>query len=185
MGKYAIVSYDIIKNLERFAILPAVGFAQIIVFLVSNRLGAHDPEGAKSNIKKVMILTSAMIATTLFIVCYKARYFVSFFDPKHKYTDFAAPVLILVSMLVVFDFVQLILAGALRGAGDVKTVMWARFICFAFFFTPAAYIFSKLPIQNEIYKFALVYGTFYFTTGIIGIIFLIRIKTPKWQKKEF
>ena len=185
MGKYAIVSYDIIKNLERFAILPAVGFAQIIIFLVSNRLGAQDPEGAKSNIKKVMLLTSVMIAITLFLICYNATYFISFFDPKNKYTNFASPVLVLISMLVVFDFIQLILAGALRGAGDVKTVMYARLFCFLFFFTPAAYIFSKLPIENEVLKFALIYGTFYFTTGIIGFIFLLRIKTPKWQKKDF
>ncbi|MFC1894538.1 MATE family efflux transporter [Candidatus Dependentiae bacterium] len=184
MGKYVIASYDIIKNLERFAILPAVGFAQIIVFLVSNRLGAKDPLGAKANIKKNMILASVMITTTISILCLNAPYLISLFDPKNKFTNFAAPALILVSLLVVFDFVQLILAGALRGAGDVKTVMWARFLCFAFFFTPVAWLFSKLHIANPIHKFALIYGSFYFTTGLLGIIFLLRIKTNKWQKKD-
>lgn len=184
MGACAITSYDVIKNLERFAIIPAAAFASVITFLVSNRIGAKDPEGAKSNIKKVMIMTSIMVVTSILILCIFSRFFVSHFDPKHQITDFAAPALVLVSVLVVFDFVQLILAGALRGAGDVKTVMWARFLCCLLFFVPVSTLFSWLPIENQILKFALIYGTFYFNTGIMGIIFLLRIKTPKWQNKE-
>ena len=34
MGKYAIVTFDVVKNLERFAFLPAVAGAQIITFLL-------------------------------------------------------------------------------------------------------------------------------------------------------
>ncbi|MFA5074762.1 MAG: MATE family efflux transporter [Candidatus Babeliales bacterium] len=183
LGKYAISSFDIIKNLERFAFLPAVAFAQIIVFLVSNRLGAKDPVGAKANIKKVMLMTSVFVSMSLIFLCYNSKFFIRLFDPKHKFTDFASPVLIIISLLVVFDFIQLILAGALRGAGDVRTVMWVRFFCCLLFFGPLSYIFSNLNIQNPVYKFALVYGSFYLNTGIIGLIYLLRIKTPKWQNK--
>ncbi len=184
MGKYAIASFDIIKNLERFAFLPAVGFAQIIIFLVSNQLGAKNPEGAKNNIKKAMILTATMLAVSLTILCVKAEFFVSLFDPKGKISGIAAPALVFISFLVVFDFVQLILAGALRGAGDVKTVMMARFFCFFGFFTPVAWFISNLNITNQVVKFTLLYGTFYVTTGLVGLIFLWRIKTPKWHQKK-
>jgi multidrug resistance protein, MATE family len=184
MGKYAIASFGMIKDLERFAILPAVGFSQIIIFLVSNKLGAQDPEGAKGNIKKVLILTSIMLCITLGILCINARYFISFFDPKNKVSDFAVPALVGISLLVVFDFVQLVLAGALRGAGDVKTVMWARILCFGGFFLPLGYFLTRLPIQNQVLKFTMIYGSFYVTTGLVGIIFLLRIKTNKWQKKQ-
>jgi multidrug resistance protein, MATE family len=184
MGKYAIASYDVIKNLERFAILPAVGFAQIIVFLVSNRLGAKDPDGAKSNIKKVMGLTIIMLIFTLGILCIKSEFLVSIFDPKNKFTFLAAPALIFISLLVIFDFVQLILAGALRGAGDVRTVMKIRFFSCALFFMPMVYLFGHLPIENQVLKFVLIYGSFYFNTGLMGIFFLKRIKTPKWQNKD-
>ncbi len=184
MGKYAIASFDIIKNLERFALLPAVAFAQIIVFLVSNRIGAKDPVGAKSDIKKTMLLTSVLVVSSLLFLCYNSHYFIGLFDPKNKFTNFASPVFIIISVLVVFDFIQIILAGALRGAGDVRTVMWTRFFCCLLFFAPVAYLFSHMNIQNPIYKFALVYGSFYFTTGIIGLIYLLRIKTPNWQNKK-
>jgi len=182
MGAFAITSFDVIKNLERFALLPAVAFAQIITFLVSNRLGAEDPDGAKSNIKKVLIVSSIATGSFLLFFCIKAKYLISFFDPNNQFTHIAAPAFVLVSTLVVFDFIQLILAGALRGAGDVKTVMYTRFFCCVFFFTPLAYFIAKLPIESVSLKFALIYGTFYINTGLIGFFFMRRIMGSAWQR---
>lgn len=181
MGKYIISSYDVIVKLERFAFLPAIAFAQIITFLVSNKLGADDPEGAKANIRKVMILTAVMVSVSLIVLCTNATWFISWLDPKQRFTAFTAQVLPIVSLMVVFDFVQLILAGSLRGAGDVKTVMWTRFMCCFLFFFPLAYIFSNvLPIQDEMVKFTLIYSSFYLNTALMGLIFLFRIKSKKW-----
>jgi putative MATE family efflux protein len=182
LGTFAITSFDAIKNLERFALLPAIAFAQVITFLVSNRLGAKDPDGALSNIKKVLLVSSVLTGISLATLCLKARYFISFFDPDGKFTHIAAPALVLVSTLVIFDFIQLILAGSLRGAGDVKTVMMTRFVLCVFFFAPLAYVFSKLPIENLSLKFALIYSSFYINTALIGLVFMRRIISKKWQQ---
>ncbi|MCB9493429.1 MAG: MATE family efflux transporter [Epsilonproteobacteria bacterium] len=204
MGKYAITSYDVVKNLERFAILPVAAAAQVVTFLVSNRLGAGDPEGAVANIKKMFMLSFATVIPSLFILSINAPYFVSFFDKKNKFGNFAASVLPIITFLVIFDFTQLVLAGALRGAGDVRTVMWGRLFSCACFFIPVSYVISQLPqagaghgfstqttgmlsayfmvlppISNEL-KFILIYGSFYVTTGLMGIIFVRRIKSRKW-----
>jgi len=182
MGKYAIVTFSVVKDLERFAILPAVAGAQIITFLVSNRLGAKDADGATANIKKILIFTGLLELVALAVLSFNAGFFVSIFDPKNKFTDMAAAILPLISMLVIFDFIQLILAGALRGAGDVKAVMWGRFISCAFFFVPISAFFSWLPIKSQVIKFTLVYGSFYFNTAVMGLIFLYRVKSRKWEK---
>ncbi len=183
MGKYAIATCDIVNKLERFAILPAVGFAQVITFLVSNRLGASDPEGAKANIKKVMLLTAVIVSLALITLSLNAGFFVKLFDQKQKYLLFASKSLMIISTLVIFDFVQLILAGALRGAGDVKAVMKIRFFVSFLFFVPFSFLMQKLPIQNEVIKFVCIYGSFYLSTGIMGIFFLKRIRGPKWKKE--
>ncbi|MBU1008121.1 MATE family efflux transporter [Candidatus Dependentiae bacterium] len=184
MGPAAIASFDAIKNLERFALLPAIAFAQVITFLVSNRLGAGDPEGAKSNIKKVLFMTFVATSICLLGLCLKASFFIGLFDKDvtNSFGHIAAPALVLVSALVVFDFIQLILAGALRGAGDVRTVMIVRFFSCLLFFTPIAYIISKLPITNLAVRFGLIYGTFYLNTAVIGFFFMRRIVSGKWQK---
>ena len=184
MGTAVIATYDVVKNLERFAFLPAIAFAQIIVFLVSNRLGTKDYDGAISNVKKVLILTSIITSIALLFLCMNASFFISCFDPKNKFTDFASFVLQIISVLVVFDFIQLVLAGALRGAGDVRSVMWGRFFSCFFIFIPVSYAISKLPIQQQSVKFLLIYGTFYLTTAVMGIIFLMRIRSHKWEKTD-
>lgn len=182
MGKYAIVTFDVVKNLERFAFLPAVAGAQVITFLVSNRLGAKDTDGATANIKKILIFTGLLELVALAILSLNSGFFVSFFDPKNKFTAMAAAILPLINVLVIFDFIQLILAGALRGAGDVKAVMWGRFISCAFFFVPISTFFSWCTVNNQVIKFTLIYGSFYLNSAVMGLIFLYRIKSHKWEK---
>ncbi len=184
MGKVAIASMEIIKNLERMAFLPALAFARIILFLVSNRLGAKDFEGARSNIKKVMLLSVGMVGVALFVLCTNSYYFVSLFDVKNKMTSFAGPLLPLISTLVIFDLVQVVLAGALRGAGDVRTVMLGRFFVCLGFFVPLSYYISSLGIENISMRFVLIYSCFYFSNAFMGFVFLARIRGNKWQKKH-
>jgi putative MATE family efflux protein len=184
MGKVAISSFDVIIKLERFAILPAAAFAQVITFLVSNRLGAQDPDGATSNIKKVLMLASVFVFTTLITLCINSEYFVGIFDPKNQFTSIAAAALTPISLLVIFDFIQLVLAGALRGAGDVKTVMWGRALACSLFFVPVSWFMHQLPIESVSTKITLIYGSFYVTTAVMGIIFLARMKSHKWQNQK-
>jgi len=184
LGKYAIATYDVVKNLERFAFLPVMASAVIITFLVSNRLGSGDLEGATANIKKTFLFTSGILLSAIMVLCINARYFVSYFDPQNQFTDFASAALPLVSMLVVFDFMQVFFAGALRGAGDVKVVMRNRVVACFGFFIPLSYGLSKLPIESQLVKFVLIYGSFYVTTGIIGVSYLYRIKSRAWQKQK-
>lgn len=184
MGTPAIAAYSTIKDLERFAFLPAVAFAVIITFLVSNRLGANDPDGAMANIKKVLMLTGVTVGVSLLCLCLNARFFVSMFDPHNHFTTLGAAALPIISILVIFDFVQVILAGALRGAGDVHSVMYGRCATVFLFFIPVSYILSKLPIENQTARFVLIYGSHYVNAGLMGLIFLRRIMSHKWQKQK-
>lgn len=184
MGTVAIASFDIVKNLERFAFIPAMASGQIIAFLVSNRLGAQDPDGASANIKKVLILTALTVIPSLVILCIYSNYFIGFFDTTHELSAFAARVLPYISLLVIFDFTQVVLSGALRGAGDVKTVMFGRFIACIIFFYPCSYLLSHLPIVSQTIRFTLIYGSFYLATGVMGLIFLLRMRNHKWQNRK-
>ncbi|MFH1832463.1 MAG: MATE family efflux transporter [bacterium] len=184
MGTTAITTFDVVKNLERCAFFPAIAFATVVTFLVSNRLGAKDFEGAKNNIKKILLMTFISAGITLTIMCVYARFFVGLFDPKNQFTDFGVAVLPMISLLVVFDIVQLIFSGALRGAGDVKSVMWVRLVVVGLFFFPSSYIAAHLPIQNHNIKFVMIYGCYYITTGIMSIVLFKYITRNTWQHKK-
>ena len=75
LGPTAIATFDIIKNLERSAIMPAGAFAQVVTLLVSNRIGAGDYNGAKANIVK--ILSNRYHGKHCLFLCTYADFFVS------------------------------------------------------------------------------------------------------------
>lgn len=182
MGKNSIATFDVVKNCERFALLPAIASASVITFLVSNNLGSKNYIDARANIKKIFILSCLTVIPTTLILCANAPFFIGIFDPLNKITAFASIILPIISLLSFFDFPQLVLSGALRGAGDVKMVMLGRFFACAGFFVPVSYMLNKLPGISDATRFILVYGSFYITTGLMGLAFLYRIKSKKWQK---
>lgn len=184
MGVYAIASYTVIKDLERLAILPAAAFAQVITFLVSNAYGTHDWEGIKSTIKKTIFLSSFFVFSILFIFSVWPEFFIQLFDHKDKFTTFAAKIFPVLSVLVFCDLLQLILAGAMRGAANVNMVMWVRVAICLFFFAPISWFFSRLPLENHSLKFLLVYSTFYLGSGLMSILYIYRFRGERWQHKS-
>ena len=183
MGKYAIASFDVLKDLERLAILPAAAFAQVITFLVSNAYGVHEWEGIKANVKKVVFLASFFVFLILLVFSLWPSYFISFFDGKGKFTAFSARIFPFLSVLVFFDLLQLILAGALRGAANVKTVMFTRLAVCTLYFIPVSWAISKLPIENMALKFFLIYSSFYVGNGLMSIIYIMRFRGQQWKKQ--
>lgn len=181
MGKYAIASYIVIKDLERFAIQPAAAFAQVITYLVSNAHAVRDWDGIKSNIKKVIFLSSLIVFSILFVFSLWPHFFIQIFDQKGKFTEFSAKVFPILSVLVFFDLLQLILSGALRGAADVKIVMWVRLAVCVGYFVPVSWLLSMLPITNPLYRFLLVYGSFYIGNALMSIVYIQRFRTETWK----
>ena len=181
MGKYVLASYGVIKDMERFAIMPAIAFAQIITLLVSNDYGRKDWLSIKSNIKKIIFLSSIMVFTILLIFSLWPRLIIQAFDQKGKFTEFSAIVFPILSVLVFFDLLQLILAGALRGAQQVKTVLWVRFVTCIVLFFPLSYFISSLTIENPIIKFLLMYGSFYAISGFMSIVYIAKFRGESWK----
>lgn len=184
MGKYALASLTVIKDMERIAFLPAIAFAQVITFLASNDFGASNFGGIKSNIKKTIFLSSIFCFVFLFGFSYNPKFFISFFDQKDAFTQFASQVFPILSVFVFFDLVQLVLSGALRGIGDVKIVMWTRMVvCFGWFF-PASYYISKMAIADQVMKFTLIYVMFYIGNMIMTAVYINRFRAYSWKQNS-
>jgi len=183
MGTSIIASLTVIKDLERIIFLPALASVQIITFLVSNDFGASNYSGIKSNIKKILLFSSVLVLLFLIVMLIDPRYFISFFDKKGTFTDFSARVFPLLSVFIFLDVTQLILSGALRGLGEVKTVMFTRLIVCLLFFVPFSYMISILPIEDLTMKFCLIYGSFYICNGMMTVIYINKFRSFSWQKE--
>ncbi len=182
MGTCSSASFCAIKDLERFAFLPAIAFAQVITFLVSNDYGIHNWAGIKANIKKVMFLASILVFSILAIFSLYPEQLMKIFDKTGDFTDLTVRIFPILSVLVFFDLVQLVLSGALRGAGDVKVVMYTRLTVCIGYFLPVSYFLAQLPITDPAVKFLLIYGSFYVGNGLMSVVYINRLRGSKWKK---
>ncbi len=183
MGTCALASFSVIKDLERFALLPAIAFAQVVTFLVSNDYGKGDWDSIKNNIKKIAFLSSMGVFALLFMCSMWPSQIIQMFDFKGEFTSFAAQAFPVISVLAFFDVLQLILAGALRGAANVHIVMWTRLISCAFFFAPVAFMCSRVQTENTVLKFIIIYSSLYICNAVMSLVYVKRFRGQRWKNK--
>lgn len=184
LGTAAIATFTVLKDIERFSLVPAIACAQVITFLVSNDYGVQDWVGIKSNIKKVMFMASCMVFAILLFFSLNATAIIRLFDKKGDFTYLAATALPILSILVFFDLLQLVLSGALRGATNVNIVMLSRLAIIGGYFMPMSYALSRLPIENTLIRIVLIYGSFYIGNALMGVIYINRFRGQAWKEQE-
>ncbi|HSW73743.1 MAG TPA: MATE family efflux transporter, partial [Candidatus Limnocylindria bacterium] len=181
LGVAAVATFSVLKDMERFALVPAIAFAQIVTLLVSNDYGIQNWPGIKSNIKKIVFMASSMVMFILVVLSFYARTIVQWFDRTGDFTDLAARVFPIISVLVFFDVLQLILSGALRGSANVRLVMMVRLIICVGYFVPVSYMISCLPIADPALKLVLIYSSFYIGNALMSVIYINRFRSEGWK----
>jgi len=178
-----LASFAAIKDVERFAFLPSIALGQVTTLLVSNAWARQDKEAIKNTIKRVVLLAAIMVFIIIVVCCWYSRYIFSFFDKKGEFAAFSAQAFPIISILIFFDLLQLLLASALRGSADVKTVMWTRLVVCVGFFAPVSYFFSVTAIENPLLRFILIFSSLYLSTAIMGIIYIKRFSSSEWKQQ--
>ena len=112
---------------------------KLLPFLVSNDVGRGAWKDVHVNIKRVIYVATCMVGVTLLAGSLFPEWFISFVDQKGEFGYLVAKIFPSLSILVFLDLLQLILSGALRGAGAVKVVMWTRICIIIGFFMPVSY----------------------------------------------
>jgi MATE family multidrug resistance protein len=178
-------TFCVVKDLERFAFLPAIAGAQIITFLVSNDFGSQQWQSITSNLKKILLITSVLVCSLLAMMALNPAYFIGLFDYEGDFTDMAATVFPVLSIFVYLDLLQIILSGALRGSGNVQSVLYARLVICLGYFVPVSYIIAYwLPITNLALKFIFIYGAFYIGNGLMSIYYVHIFRSGFWKKAK-
>ncbi|MGB8366912.1 MAG: MATE family efflux transporter [Candidatus Babeliales bacterium] len=181
MGTCGLAAFCVVKDMERFAIIPATAFAHVITFLVSNDFGIQNWEGIKGNIKKIIFICSIIVGTVLILFSCWPEYIIQLFDKKGEFTELAARAFPILSILAFFDLLQLILSGATRGTGSMRIVMHVRLVIVFCYFIPLSYFLSHLTMQDQTLKFILVYGSFYLGNALMSIVYINRFRGDDWK----
>jgi MATE family multidrug resistance protein len=185
LGNLELAATNIVLSIESIAFLPVFGFHIGTSTLVGQAVGKGQPEGA------VYATTSSLhIATTYMSVM--MAIFVFFPEPllglfrnttvdpalSNQILDLGIILLRFVAVFCLFDAMNLIFSGALKGAGDTQFIMWT--------ITALSIGVMIIPVYLAIEVFkagiytAWVLVTFYIAT--LGIAFYLRYRHGKWKQ---
>lgn len=181
LGAKGVAAFCVIKDMERFALIPAIAFAQVTTFLVSNDFGIENWQGIKSNIKKTIFLAFAVVFVILATFAYNATTIIQWFDRKHEFTNIAAHIFPYISIFAFFDVLQLVLSGALRGAANVKTVMYSRLVVCFLYFIPVSYWIAHWDIEDISLKLLLLFSSLYMGNALLSFVYIRRFRSEVWK----
>jgi putative MATE family efflux protein len=183
-GESTLAASEIIRNLERWALISGLAFAQIMTFIISNNIGEQNYEAAKKNMYRILGISIFFTAVTTILLNLNLSFFTTRLDPHHTLDEFIKPTAYLLTLFLSIDVIQIIFASALRGAGDVRRVMMIRSFACLGFFLPATTIISIIPGLDVDVRFVTMYSLYYATTAIMALLFFIRIKGSSWLKQQ-
>lgn len=124
LGTVMIAAHKITMTAESISFMPGWGFALAATTLVGQYLGGEDPDKAK--LGGFTAARMAVIVMTVFGVLFFffPRYFILIFTRDEEIIRYASTCLRIIAFAQPFLAATMVFAGALRGAGDTKTVLW-------------------------------------------------------------
>lgn len=133
LGTTAVAAHNIALRIEALAYMPAIGLSFAITSLVSQALGAGRGPMAAILVRRSLGAAAVVMFSMSVIFLLFAAPMVSLFGATPGVLGMAA-IAVRVSVLELpFIAFGMILAGALRGAGDTKTPLLAMIFCILVF----------------------------------------------------
>lgn len=178
MGTEALAANQIIIQILALSFMPCNGFSVAATTLMGQYIGAGDAGGAKKSGYRAVHL--GLLLTGFVALCYVSfpEFLIRLFNDDPTVVFYGKRIILLAAVFQLFDGVQIVASGALRGAGDTKVPMLLALGGGWFLFLPLAYVFGTLLHGG-------VAGAW--TGATIYILFLgsgmfLRLKTDRWKR---
>lgn len=177
-------SLTILKTTERIGLLPAIAFAQVITYVVSNDYRVGHFTTIRLNISKVLTWASGLVLSMLILFNFFPGFFLGVLGVQNPLNDYTLATLKLLVVIALFDIFQLILAASLRGAADVRYVMLTRVIAASCFLLPFSYLVMWLPFDNIFVKFMILYASLHMSKALMVGSYIKRFLGTAWKKQS-
>lgn len=133
-------------RIEAFSFQPGFAIGIAAAALTGQYLGAGSPRHARKAILACTAISSLIMASMGFAFMFGGTTIVGWLSSQQEHLA-AAPECLFITGLVQIPFaVSIVFRQAMRGAGDVKVVMWITWLTTYAFRLPLAYAFSGVEI---------------------------------------
>jgi len=176
LGPVPLSGHEIALNCAAFTFMVPYGISSAAAVRVGQQLGRRDPAGARRAGWSAIILGAGFMACAGLVFVAIPKVIARVFSPDPAVVRVGATLLLVAAAFQLFDGVQVVTTGALRGAGDTKTPMLANFVAYWFIGIPLGYFLC----------FRLGWGALGVWIGLcIGLMIVGSALLISWHKRPF
>jgi MATE family multidrug resistance protein len=175
LGAVPLASHQVALNTVSLTYMVPLGIASAAAIRVGHSLGRQDPHGANRAGWTALALGTGFMTVMGILFLIVPQYIVRVYTPDPAVIRAASSLLFVAAFFQLFDGMQTVATGALRGAGDTRTAM----ACHIFF-----YWFIGLPLGAWL-CFRLGWGAPGLWTGLcVALILIGSALLIFWHRKE-
>ena len=163
LGAIALATHQVALQSATFTYMVPLGISSAAAVRVAQALGRRDPEAASRAGWTALALGTCFMACTAIAFWTIPRYIVRIYTPDPVVIDGAKALLFVAAFFQLFDGLQAMATGALRGAGDTRTPMICSVVIYWAIGLPLGYFLC----------FRLGWGATGFWVGLCAALILI------------
>jgi multidrug resistance protein, MATE family len=139
LGAVPLASHQIALNTASVTYMVPLGIGGAAAVRVGQALGRRDAAGARHSGWTGVVLGASFMACMAVIMWTVPRFVVRLFTPNPTIIVAAADLLFIAAFFQLFDGIQAVVTGALRGAGDTRTPFLCHLIAYWVIGLPLGY----------------------------------------------
>jgi MATE family multidrug resistance protein len=179
ISELALAAHQVTMTLASFTFMIPLGIGSAASIRVAQQVGAGDNEGAHlaGGLALKLGVGSGVLAAIAFIVVPESLAWV--FSDDLQVIRVAAMLLVIAGMFQIFDSLQVVAAGCLRGTGDTQAPFFANLVAHWFIGLPLGYLLS---IEME-WGVAGIWVGFTAALALVGITMSWRFLRGGWRER--
>ena len=140
LGPVPLSGHEIALNCAALTFMVPLGISSAAAVRVGQQLGRMDPAGARRAGWSAIVLGAGFMTCSGLVFVSIPTWIARLFSPDPVVIRTGARLLLVAAAFQLFDGLQTVATGALRGAGDTKTPMLANFVAYWLIGLPVGYL---------------------------------------------
>lgn len=176
-GTLQLAAHNGALTFMHFAFIPALGLSQAATPIVGQWIGRGNIAIAKARAYTATKVGITIMVTTGVTMAVFGESLMRIFSDDPDIIKLGHQLLIMAAIFAGFDAINIVLIGALRGAGDTRWIMMALIIGTYVFMIPMAWLFAR-PLGLE--AMGAWIGATLYVIGLSGVV-LWRFHSEAWR----